>query len=78
MSEHRIADIPKNGRELLRIGVAEFKGARFADVRVYATNAEGALVPTKAGVAIRPHMIRQAIEALQKAERLLSEDGGVR
>jgi hypothetical protein len=67
-----IADLPRNGRERVRVAVSEFKGARFADLRIYGTAADGSTVPTKQGVAIRRAILSQVIAALQEAERELN------
>lgn len=69
----RLADLPKNGRERVRVAIAEFKGARYVDVRLFATSSDASLVPTPKGVSLRGDMLPLIIAALQEAERLLSK-----
>ena len=73
----QLASLAKNGRERLHISVREFRGSRFLDLRIHATNAAAELVPTKAGVAVRPGMLRDVIAALQKAEALFVNEGAL-
>lgn len=78
MPDRQIASLNKNGREAIRISISEFRGARYVDVRTYATNAESALVPTPKGVSLRPTMLRAAIDALTEAERTLIQHGAIK
>jgi hypothetical protein len=64
-----IGVVPKNSREEVRISIAEYRGTRFIDVRVYADTGAVDRRPTKAGVTIRPDRLAQLIEALRLAER---------
>ena len=64
-----IARIEKNSREEIRIGLSEYRGAQFVDVRVFTTfaGASDARTPTKAGVAIGFDKLEQVIRALHDA-----------
>ena len=64
-----IRDIEKNSSNKIRISLTEFKGNNFVDLRVYYEDEEGEYKPTKKGVALKPELIPQVIEALQEAER---------
>jgi hypothetical protein len=66
-----IADIGKNSRELLRVQVREFKGHRFADIRVHYRDGED-IKPSGKGVTAKAEQIDQLIDALQQAKTALS------
>ncbi|AWN47160.1 hypothetical protein DK419_13235 [Methylobacterium terrae] len=75
MEETRIATIPKNQREQIAVRLADMHGRVMADVRVFATNRDGDVVPTAKGVAIRPDLLPAVIVALQQAQALAVERG---
>ncbi|MES2343644.1 MAG: PC4/YdbC family ssDNA-binding protein [Pseudomonadota bacterium] len=73
-----IGTIEKNTREDIRVTLTEFKGTRFADVRVYAgflSTAEDVRGPTKAGVAISFERLPEFVRTLQAAEAKARELG---
>ena len=72
-----IATIKKNGREEIRVALAEFKGTKFVDVRVYAefAGATHARSPTKEGVAIAFDRLPEVINALIAADTAARELG---
>lgn len=65
-----IATIPKNSREEVRVSLAEFKGAQFVDLRVFAAFEEKtqARSPTKAGLTVSFANLPAMVRALQAAE----------
>ena len=65
-----IATIQKNGREEIRVALAEFKGNKFVDVRVYAefAGASHARTPTKQGVTIAFDRLPEFVKALTQAQ----------
>ena len=65
--------LPKNTREMIRISLAEYKGHRYADVRIFAKTEEGDK-PTKSGVTIKLgelDALRDLITKLQTTAREL-------
>ena len=44
--------IPKTGREAIRVQMAEFRGARYLDVRIWADTGAGDPKPTRQGVTV--------------------------
>lgn len=44
--------IPKNTRETIRVGMAEFRGTSYLDVRTWADTGDGEPKPTPKGVTI--------------------------
>ena len=62
-----IAEIEKNGRELVRVTLEEFKGHRLASVRVWARDPDKGTVPTRQGVALRVSLLPALLAALQDA-----------
>jgi hypothetical protein len=73
----RVAIVPKNAHEDIRISLTEFKGVKFADVRIFAKFAGPAEArgPTKAGVAVPFASLPALITALQAAEAKAREMG---
>ncbi len=63
---------PKNRNEEVRATLSTFKGRRFAHVRVYVSDEDDELHPTRKGVAVKvedlPKLLA-AVEALIEAER---------
>lgn len=67
--EQHIASIAKNALDTIEVGFKEFKGANYLDIRIYAEfEGKPGRQPTKRGVTLRPSLIPELIEALQRAE----------
>jgi hypothetical protein len=62
-----IARIGKGPKQCIRIGVEEYQGHQYIDVRTYFQNEEGAWVATKKGVTMNADTIDEVIEGLRKA-----------
>lgn len=66
MMDQRIANIEKNAREQLVIGLTEFKGHQLLDLRIY-VDGDDDLKPTKKGVTVGVRMLPGIIDALVQA-----------
>ena len=67
-----LAEIERNATEELQIGINEYKGKKYVDLRIFYTNDEGdSWNPTKKGVTVAPDKIEEVIEALEKAKEEL-------
>ena len=75
MADLPIAELRKNGREVVRVAIREFHGSRNIDLRVYAENSRQEVVATPKGISIKPALIRPVIAALQEAERVAVAEG---
>jgi hypothetical protein len=75
MDDVLIAEVRKNAREVLRVQLREFKGRQFVDVRLFATGADGGLVPTRTGIGLRPELLGPVLDALQAAEAVARAEG---
>lgn len=62
-----VAEIQKNATEKVIVGLREFKGRPFADVRIYFEDESGQYKPTKKGVAIRPSLLFDLRRAIDEA-----------
>lgn len=63
-----IAIIRKNSIDDIRVSSREYKGHRFIDIRVFTDPDTGTdKIPTKKGIAVRPDLVPELINALQKA-----------
>ncbi len=47
-----IKDIPKNNGDILRIEISEYKNVPYLNLRMWYTDKDGELRPTKKGVAV--------------------------
>ena len=76
-----VATIRKNAREELRVSLAEYKGAQFVDLRIYAeiSQTTDARSPTKAGVTVsfaNLPALRKALDDAEVEARALGLMGG--
>jgi hypothetical protein len=72
-SDCTIATIAKNSREEIRISLRSSMGRRYVAIQVYASN--GVDLASKHGLAIKPDLLRQVIDALTRAEAALNAEG---
>jgi len=72
--EAPIATIRKNSREEIRVSLGEYQGHSVAHVRVWFKASDGAMRPSKSGLAFRvdllPEIARAIGEARDQAESL--------
>lgn len=62
-----IARIEKNSKEIIRIGLDEFKGYRLLSARVWAKTDNADEVPTRAGLTVRVEQGEAVIQGLIQA-----------
>lgn len=70
-----IATVRKSNTQEIRVGVSVQGGCTLIDTRVFATarDSRGEPHPTKAGICVAKAKLPELIEALQAAEREVSE-----
>jgi hypothetical protein len=73
---HQVADLPKNGREVLRVSLQTFKGQKLLAARVWATGDSGE-VPTKKGINVRIEQAKPFLDALTRALEKAHELGWI-
>lgn len=61
--------IPKNTREEIRISREPFKGHDLMNIRVWAINSDGDMIPTKKGISINIAIVAHLIEAMVNEAR---------
>ena len=71
----KVCEIPKNSREAIQFKLAEFKGHKFVDMRVYLTEEGKDPAPTKKGLAVSPAMWAQFRTALEQVNAAMIEAG---
>lgn len=76
MSEF-IAEMEKGWNEKIVFGLSEFKGKKYADLRIYFEDDEGEWKPTKKGVTVSLERFWEFKENLQKLEEYLLEKGHI-
>ena len=76
MVENKIIEtIQKNKSEKYIISCNEYGGHKFVDLRIWYRDSEsGEYKPSKKGIAIKPGLGKQIIEALQKATNEIIAD----
>lgn len=76
MSEF-IAEMEKGWNEKIVFGLSEYKGKKYADLRIYFEDDEGEWKPTKKGVTVSLERFWEFKENLQKLEEYLLENGHI-
>ncbi len=76
MSEF-IAEMEKGWNEKIVFGLSEYKGKKYADLRIYFENDEGEWKPTKKGITVSLERFWEFKENLQKLEAHLLENGHI-
>ncbi|WP_037914849.1 transcriptional coactivator p15/PC4 family protein [Sulfitobacter sp. 20_GPM-1509m] len=61
-----MADIVKNGREIIRVTRDDFKGHDMVNVRVFFDAGDGEMKPGKQGVAFRAALLPDVLNALSQ------------
>jgi Transcriptional Coactivator p15 (PC4) len=67
MSE-KVCEIQKNSREAIQFKLAEFKGHKFLDMRVWSIEEGKDTAPTKKGLAVSPALWGQFRAAMDQVE----------
>ncbi len=73
--EHRIADIEKNSRETVRVGLKRYNGHHLIDLRVFFQGSSGDLLPSGKGVSLNVERLAELRAALARAEAEAREMG---
>jgi len=71
----QICEIPKNSREAIKLTLAEFKGHKLIDMRVYAIEESKEPTPTKKGLAVSPALWPEFRKALAQIEAAMIQKG---
>ncbi len=70
-----ILELPKNSRETLRFSLAEYKGHRFVDLRIFFSDDGKDPAPTKKGLTVSPALWPEFKKALAQVEAAMIQDG---
>lgn len=65
---------PRGAGEVLRVILSDYKGRRYADIRVWYTDQAGKVRPGKAGVTLRAEALPDVLAALGQARTLLEDE----
>jgi hypothetical protein len=71
----QVFELPKNSREAIKFSLAEFKGHKFIDMRVYAKEEGKNPVPTPKGLTVSPALWPQFKRALAQVEAAMIGQG---
>lgn len=69
-----ILELPKNSRETLRFSLAEYKGHRFVDLRIFFSDNGKDPAPTKKGLTVSPALWPQFRAALTQVEAAMIQE----
>jgi hypothetical protein len=75
MNDKPMYELPKNSREVIHFRLAEFKGHRFVDLRIYTKEDGKNPAPTRKGLAVSPHLWPQFRAALAQVEAAMVRAG---
>jgi hypothetical protein len=70
-----IFELPKNSRETIRFSLAEYKGHRFVDLRIFFNDGGEDPAPTRKGLAVSPILWPQFKTALAQVEAAMVGQG---
>ena len=62
--DDKVVKIPRNQTEQVRVGVKEFKGKSYIDIRIYYMDDQGDWKPTKKGVSLSTEYIEELKDAV--------------
>jgi Transcriptional Coactivator p15 (PC4) len=68
-----IHEFKRNAEETMRVSLSVFKGKTYIDFRLFYTDANGELAPTKKGVTITPELWDEFRTGVAAAEQLLQD-----
>lgn len=70
-----ITELEKGYNEKLIFSLSEFRGKKYADIRVFYEDDEGEWKPTKKGITIAPDRFEEFEEAIGQLRQRMVEDG---
>jgi hypothetical protein len=70
-----VGEMEKGWNEKILFSVSEFKGKKYADIRIYYEDDEGEWKPTKKGVTVNLENFQNFRERVEELERFLQEKG---
>jgi Transcriptional Coactivator p15 (PC4) len=73
----QVCELPKNSRECFKFSLAEFKGHKFIDMRVWAIEEGKDPGPTKKGLAVSPTLWGQFRAAFDQVEAAMIAAGWI-
>lgn len=73
MNDQVIAEIGKNALEKVIVGIREFKGHRFLDLRIYYLDDNDEWKPSRKGVTFGLDQVGELLEAIQAIAAKLEE-----
>jgi hypothetical protein len=70
-----VGEMEKGWNEKILFSVSEFKGKKYADIRIYYEDDEWEWKPTKKGVTVNLENFQNFRERVEELERFLQEKG---
>ena len=66
-------EFKRNAEETVRVSLSVFKGKTYIDIRLFYTDANGELAPTKKGVTVTPELWDEFRTGIAAAEQTLQD-----
>ena len=66
--------VKKNSRESIVISQTEFKGNDLVDIRIFFTNKDGELSPTKKGITVRLENLDELVATLSAFSQAIEQE----
>ncbi|MDA2937165.1 transcriptional coactivator p15/PC4 family protein [Acidobacteria bacterium AH-259-A15] len=66
-----VYEFEKNGLEIVRCSLTQFKGHQLLDVRVFYQDDEGEWRPTRKGIALSTDLVDQLVEGVKQLQEAL-------
>jgi hypothetical protein len=68
-----VGEITKNSNEKIRVNLAEYRGYKFIDIRVYFEDDNGEWKPTKKGVTVSKDNVDTLVNLLLEGKKELKQ-----
>ncbi len=70
-----VAEMEKGPNEKIFFSLSEYKGKKYADIRIYCEDDEGEWKPTKKGITLSPDRFAEFKDNVEALEKFLAAEG---
>ncbi len=70
-----VAEMEKGPNEKIFFSLSEYKGKKYADIRIYFEDDEGEWKPTKKGITLSPDRFAEFKDNVEALEKFLAAEG---
>ena len=69
-----VSNFKRNATEEVRVGIKEFRGRRYIDLRIYYMDDKGEWKPTRKGISLATDFMPELKDAVLGLEKVLAEE----